>query len=78
MPAHTKKNFSVLLLYPDYVSNNFGQETCYEFVKAKDQTEALEKARAKCRKNCHAIDADEDLFCLLITEGHNYGLVANG
>lgn len=66
------KKYSVLLMYPDYISD--GAETFYDWVKACDAAQAVEKARIRCMRHCHAIDRSEDLACLLITEGHHAGL----
>lgn len=68
------KKYSVLLIYPDYVAQNFGADTFYDWVKACDAAHAVEKARLRCMRNCLAIDRPEDLHCLIVTEGHNASL----
>lgn len=69
------KPYSVLLLYPDYVANDFGSDTFYDFVKAKSVEDAIAKARKRCIKtNNLSLNDEEDLHVLLVTEGHNEGL----
>ena len=41
------KKYTVILLYPDYMSENYGQETYMTCVDAKNPTEAVANARAE-------------------------------
>jgi hypothetical protein len=73
-----KKHYSVLLLYPDYIADTFGQETYYAHVQADNPAEAIIRAQT------NAIDANpeyreecptgEDFYPLLLLEGKHYGL----
>jgi hypothetical protein len=65
------KPYSVLLLLPDYVTSDYGGDTFYEWVRAQDAREAVEKARKRCMKSYHAINDSDHLVTLLVTEGHN-------
>lgn len=67
-----KVKYSVLLLYPDYCSDAYGQETYFAHVQAPTPGEALEAARKKCMAEELApeINDPDDLFCLLIVHGH--------
>lgn len=70
--------YSVLLLYPDYVAENYGQDTFYDLVEANTPAEAVAKARMtalKCAdKNDTWINDPEDFFLQLLIEGHHMAL----
>lgn len=69
--------YSVLLLYPDYCADAFGQETYYAHVTAATPAAALAAARKKCaRANPEEIDEPLDLYCLLLVHGHRHDLSA--
>lgn len=60
--------FTVLLLYPDYMVDNFGQETYLAHVFASDTANAIAYARNEIR----AQDQDpSDFYCLFCTTGHH-------
>jgi hypothetical protein len=65
------RNYTVLLLYPDYMSNNFGQETYLANVVAHDPNDAIDTARADCvEENEHIqIEDRSDLFVLAVFKG---------
>jgi len=71
-----KVRYSVLLLYPDYVADAFGQETYYSFEVAATPCEALEKARRRCMKANRGINDPLDLFCLLMIHGHKHDMTS--
>lgn len=58
--------YTVILLRPDYMTNNYGQDTWVEAVKARDPEEAVKLARGQC----HRID-NEGL--LVVSEGLDEG-----
>ena len=68
------KPYSVLLMYPDYVADVYG-ETYYDFVAATSPKDAVKIARERCAE-AHNLDLEdwEDLAVVLITEGHNKGV----
>ena len=70
--------YSVLLLYPDYVAENYGQDTFYDLVEAGTPAEAVATARMnalKCADRDGAwINDPEDFFLLLLIEGHRMAL----
>ena len=69
------KPYSVLLLYPDYISDNFGHETYYDFVGARGVKSAIKEARRRCiATNDLDLDSPDDLHALLVVEGHQKGL----
>lgn len=73
----TMKPFSVLLLYPDYIAETFGQETYYGHVLARTRRSAVKKAREECATS-NEFDRDfdlSDLHCLLLLSGHHTGLL---
>jgi hypothetical protein len=70
--ASTRKAFSVLLLYPDFV-NDGGTETYYALVEAADPDEAIELAQRKAAASLDGIEVDPaDFVPLLVTQGHHY------
>ena len=71
-----KVKYSVLLLYPDYIANDFGSDTYYTFVVAATPREALDKARQSCLKVCPDINDPVDLFCLLLIHGHKHDMAS--
>lgn len=69
----TKKPYSVLLLYPDYMDDT-GRETFYAFVEAPDAIEAVAVAqRQAVTAQSAEIDDPADFHPLLVTAGHHYG-----
>lgn len=40
--------YTVILLRPDYMTNNYGQDTWMEAVRARDPEEAVKLARGEC------------------------------
>lgn len=40
--------YTVILLRPDYMASNYGQDTWMQAVKAKDPEEAVKLARGEC------------------------------
>lgn len=81
-----KRPFSVLLLYPDYMSDAFGHETFYGYVEARSPASAVHEAQMQCVEHNTSppddmnpepfcpIDSPDDLHPLLVLEGHRYGL----
>ncbi len=71
-----EKDYSVLLLYPDSLSQNYGEETYYAHVKAASPAEAV-KAAQKEAAEANAEDAEdeeeyaESFLPLLCIEGHH-------
>lgn len=68
-----KKPYSVLLLYPDYMANNYGEETYYSFVSALCPEHAVEMAQRKAflengKDGCNYF---EDFLPILVIEGHH-------
>ena len=68
------KPYSVLLLYPDYVSEQYGTETYYAFVEAADPLDAVAVAqREAVSAQDIEIDNPTDFAPLLVTQGHHWG-----
>lgn len=75
-PSPKLKSYSVLLLYPDYISAWYG-ETYYGWVQAKDRDHAVYLARRKCAKTNDLLldENNEDDFAeVLVLEGHHEGI----
>lgn len=63
--------FTVLLLRPDYMTSNFGQDTYLTYVFASNVSTAIDRARDEIR----APDQDPlDYHCLFCTTGHHVDL----
>jgi hypothetical protein len=66
------KPYSVLLLYPDYASEQYGTDTYYAFVTATDPIDAVAVAqRQAVAEQVIEIDDPADFSALLVTQGHN-------
>lgn len=60
--------FSVLLLYPDYITSNFGQETYFTHVDQPTVGDAIRSAQEDAA-NEYDQPAPEDWFPLLVLHG---------
>ncbi len=73
------KPYTVILLRPDYMADNYGQDTCMLHVKADNPTQALERARAEviegdysdewARADFYEMHDPADYFCVAMLEG---------
>jgi len=59
--------YTVLLLYPDYMADNFGQDTYLALVEADSVAEAQELAREKAAENDP--DTENDFHVLATFHG---------
>lgn len=70
--------YSVLLLRPDYMTDNYGQDTYYAWVKADTPGHAIARARAQVIKADDVDDPDncnpDDYAVLLVLAGYQQGL----
>lgn len=54
--------YTVILLRPDYMTDNYGQDTWMDSVKARDPEEAVELARGQCHlADNEGLGDDDDL-----------------
>ena len=61
------KKFTVLLLYPDYLASQYGEETYLSHVLAMDVPAAIKRAR----KDAYRDNRDDtDFSILFVAEGH--------
>jgi len=68
-------DYTVLLLYPDYLTDSFGQETYLAHVKADNVNQAIQKAQEEVISGNDPIDGLdysklEDFFPLFACAGH--------
>ena len=71
--------YTVILLYPDYMTDNYGQETYLAHVEAPDTATAVAKARkAAMKANPGSIDTPTDLFVTACFAGHHADLCPGG
>ena len=74
------KPYTVLMLYPDYLADQYGQDTYLAHVEAENHAKAIRKAQVKALRaqgTCAGASAD-DFYPLFCTEGHHNDLVFNG
>jgi len=70
------KDYTVLLLYPEYLADEYGEETYLAHVSVNDTTEAIYAARLEAAFEFTTTDEDDeftnpdDFFVLLVCEGH--------
>lgn len=73
-----QKRYSVLLLYPDYVAEQYGEEIFYNFVKADSVSMAIKQAQRNAFESNELVIGDdgelEDFAVLLVIEGHHKDL----
>lgn len=62
-------HYSILLLYPDYIADRYGQETYYSWQTADSLAEAVHEARQAVINNLGGIGMHEDFYVLLALEG---------
>lgn len=63
------KKYSVLLMYPDYISDT--AETFYTFVTAQNRKAAILKAQKECKAESFiSLDSLDDLRVILVIDGH--------
>jgi hypothetical protein len=71
------KKYTVLLLYPDYVTDVYGQDTYQDHVEAACIKEAVAKARLDCEQDTGiSFEHLTDLYVLAVYEGHLHDLKA--
>lgn len=66
--------FTVVLLYPDYSTDNFGETWCGH-VRAPDATTAVTKAQKLCAEESTVIESPDDLLPISVFAGHQPDLV---
>lgn len=65
------KEYSVLLLYPDYMQEREGTQTYYTFIKAPNSKSAAAAAKREVTRQNDMEEASEDDFLtLLVINGH--------
>lgn len=63
--------FSILLLYPDYIASNFGQDTHWSWVEADTPNDAITEAQQSLAPSIQELLIDVvDMYPLLVIEGH--------
>lgn len=63
-------HYTVLLLYPDYIASNYGQETYMAWVASTDVISAITEAQ-NIAWNDNMKEGDlTDYYCLAIFKGH--------
>lgn len=63
--------YTVILLYPDYSTDDFGHNTWMESVEAADPEEAVHTAREACA-DLAEIEEPEDLYVIAVIEGEHH------
>ncbi len=63
------ETFTVILLYPDYSTDNYGQDTYTTCVEAADRDDAVLQAQLDCHANVPGIEDPDDLAELAVIKG---------
>lgn len=70
--AATRKKYSVLLLYPDYMTSDSGKETYYTFIDAANADEAIKRAQKEMAAANDDYEVNpEEFFCLMVAVGEH-------
>ena len=64
------KKYTVILLYPDYLAKNYGQETYMTSVEAETPVQAVAAARAEVGSD-EAPEERNDFFVIAVIEGEH-------
>lgn len=68
----SKRKYTVILLYPEYSTDNFGQETYAGHAFTSTPEQAIKAIRRECRVGMSTtIERLEDLYCIFVCEGHH-------
>lgn len=63
--------YTVLVLRPDYMATNYGQDTFLAHVEATSPAQAQSIARRQAADADHSEGASDDYYVLLVLEGHH-------
>ena len=64
--------YTVLVLRPDYMATNYGQDTFLAHVEATGPAQAQRIARQQAADADHSEESSEDYYILLVLEGHHF------
>ena len=64
--------YTVLVLRPDYMATNYGQDTFLAHVEATGPAQAQRIARQQAAETDRSDVSSEDYYILLLIEGHHY------
>jgi len=69
------KWFSVLLMYPDYIADDWPFETFYAWVRAENSLDAVTRAQRQAVRHNSQVDVgnETDFHPLLVIEGRRRG-----
>ena len=65
----SRRNYSVLLLYPDYIAMEYGKDTYFTHDKARDAQQAVEVARLSAAVANKDTNEPEDFHPLAVFKG---------
>lgn len=78
--SYMPKDFTVLLLRPDYMADQYGTDTYLAFITAKDVETAVTQAQEEVRDVDYPENEEKrlidptDYLCLFVAEGHHNDL----
>lgn len=64
--------YTALVLRPDYMATNYGQDTFLAHVEATGPAQAQRIARQQAASADHSEESSEDYYILLVIEGHHF------
>ena len=69
------REFTVLLLYPDYLANNYGQDTYMTCVNARSVAQAIKKAQKNAATDNETKPGrPEDFYVLCVIAGNHQNI----
>jgi hypothetical protein len=73
-PNRSQRKYTVLLLYPDYLSDSYGQETFLSHVRAKNVRDAIAQAQSEVMRvndwDSNVVEDKSHFYPLSVFEGH--------
>jgi len=65
------KEYTVILLYPDYIAENHGEETYITYASVKSKASAIKKARKEAARANSDRAFPSDFFVIGVIEGRH-------
>lgn len=68
------KPYTVILIYPDYIASQYGEEFWYDHVEAENVAQAIETAQQNAQHANRAYESGcaKDFAVVAVFEGHHY------
>jgi hypothetical protein len=70
----TEQLYTTILLYPDYMQNDYPHETSVQHIRAETPAKAVALARRHVATVYEALNHPEDMFLIAVFAGHHLDL----